>query len=168
VKHNRTLGLALGVLVLGAAAFYSAPYLVLWRMRGAVERGDAAAISAHVNFPLLRENLKGSLSAAMTQRSERQSSAGVSAFGALLAGAIVEPMVDAMVTPEAVAKMMRGQKPTQNGAAALPTELATDMGYEDLSTFVVTTKRPEQPDGVSAVFTRDGLSWKLSAVRLPI
>lgn len=169
MKRNHKYALVLATVLLGAVGVYSAPYVVLWRMRQAVEDGDAAAISSHVNFPRLRESLKASFSAAMVKNAAQQESTGAAALGVLLAGALVDRMVDAMVTPEAVAMLLRGQKPSANGPVAQTTsEVTTAMGYEDLSTFVVTMTPRDQPESVAVVFTREGLSWQLSAVRLPM
>jgi hypothetical protein len=159
-------------LALASAICYAAPYLVVRSLRQAVAQGDAAAVASHVDFPLLRESLKATMSAAMIKHTAGQEEgAGALAFGALLAGAFVDRMVDAMVTPEAVAMMMRGRKPIPNASSSdsgLPANVNTRMEYETLSTFVVTMAHAEESQDVSVVFTRDGLSWKLSAVRLPL
>src|SRR4051794_6807135 len=59
-------------------------------MRAAAVRGDAASLSSHVDFPRLRESLKGWLSAAMLKRATEEQNTGAAALGALFAGGPAE------------------------------------------------------------------------------
>jgi hypothetical protein len=93
-----------------------------------------------------------------------------------MAAAFVSPMIDALVTPESLALMMKGETPAPGSTSpardSRSAELDADiaMSYEGLNTFVVTvTKRGEDEDPIDLVLRRDSLfSWKLSALRLPL
>jgi len=172
---------ALGVVgLLGYA--YASPYLTVERVRAAAERGDADTVSAHVDYPALRESLKGWVSASMakwmaTRGELRDNPLGL--FGMALALKLGEVMVEGMVTPEAVRMFLQGERPTPSvpgapqpqpeaGGAPAARPVETTMRYEGWDRFVVTARSVERPkDEVSTVWQRQGLTWRLVAVRLP-
>ncbi|MCS3803442.1 hypothetical protein HNO92_001102 [Chromobacterium alkanivorans] len=176
--------LALGVAVLALGAwFYATPYLALRGMQQALDARDAAKLSGYVDYPALRNSLKESIAPkSVLDLNQSKDKNPLAAMGAAIADAVIAPVVDAMVTPESLALMMRGIKPQpglpQSGAdepAAGGGEASgepragvdTAMGYEAVDRFVVTVKRKdktEQPLGL--IFKRDGwFGWKLAAVR---
>ena len=50
---------------------YASPYLTISRIRRAASAGDADTVNAHVDFPALRESIKGGLGVAMAQHMAR-------------------------------------------------------------------------------------------------
>jgi hypothetical protein len=160
--------------------FYYAPYSAVKNMRAAAEAGDSVALARYINFPSVREGLKASLSAKMGSLVAKERSGNAfAALGATIAVALVNQFIDAMVTPESLAMMMRGESPTLEGgepkakktstAAMAAADTVTTMGYETFDEFVISAKNPSSTDSVALVFRRDGLlSWKLSAIRLPL
>ncbi len=164
--------------------FYLTPYLAINGMKSAAETKDAAKLSGYVNFPALKESLKASFNAKLASEVTKERDGNpYAAFGAALAAAFINPMIDALVTPESLAMMMKGDKPqpaknTDKPKPAKNTEMTkssdsdvdTSMSYESFDRFVMTVKKKgasEEPLGL--VFNRDGLfSWKLSALRLPM
>jgi type II secretion system protein G len=109
-----TLGVAAAIGI--AAYWYWSPYLALNDMRSAVHDADADSFNAHVDYPKLRESLKGQLSALMTQDllAHSNSGSGIDSAGAALGGmlglAFVDRIVDAVVRPEAVMHAMQNGK----------------------------------------------------------
>jgi Protein of unknown function (DUF2939) len=173
-KKRRLLGVAVAVLAVVAAGYaYASPYLTVSRVRAAAERGDAATVNAHVDFPAMRESMKGWMGVAMAKQLAKQGndvrSNPFNALGAAFAMTLVEKMVDALVTPEMVSAMLEGRRPGQRSKpdARAGTE-APLMGYEGFDRFVVTMRRAGEPrEEFSMIWRRSGLTWKLSAVRLP-
>lgn len=167
---------AIGVLLLGIWLFFT-PYLTANAMRSAAEEGNGGKLSGYVDFPALRESLKASFNAKLASEvvGEAEDNA-FAALGAAMASAFVSPMIDALVTPESLVMMMTGETPqpgtTSATAKASTGKLDADitMSYESFDTFVVTvSKRGEGEEPVGLVLRRDGLiSWKLSALRLPL
>ena len=94
-----------------------------------------------------------------------------------MANAFINPMIDSLVSPEGLAAMMNGHKPslaTQKEkspdahAGASDDEPIVKMGYENFNRFTVTTSDKNHPTKeVTMVYLRDVLSWKLSAIRFP-
>lgn len=159
--------------------YYYTPYLAVKNMRVAAERNDSATLSRYINFPSVRDSLKASLNAWMLREvAKEQERNAFAALGAAFAVALVGPMIEAMVTPEALAMMMKGEKPSLEkikpkataASATSDPETETWMGYETFDQFIVTTrKKGTTDDPVALVFHREGLvSWKLSAIRLPL
>ena len=166
---------AIVVAVLGVGFFFT-PHLAVRGMKAAVEAQDAARISDYVDFPAVRESLKATLNAKMAAAVVKQTENNpFAAVAAAMVGAVVNSMIEALVTPESLAMMLKGERPhptagepkrrTSPGADA-----SIDMSYEGFNRFLVTvTKKGTADEPIGFVFTRDGLiSWKLSALRLPL
>lgn len=169
-------GLIAAVLALGAYWYYS-PYLAMRAMQAAAQKNDADTVNEHVDYPKLRESLKGQMAAMMTERLGKASSTGAEALGAALGMAMVHQFVEAFVRPEAVMQAMKSGKlepktsegsPAQDGNAKRP-----DWAVERKSTdkVIAYARDPEASDSARAVglvFERYGFAtWKLTEIRMP-
>ena len=178
MKLNSIL-LILAVLLL--AAFAGSPYLAVHEMRAAARVHDAAKLGSYVDFAALRESLKTGVHAKLLgrERNENGDPTPANAMGAAVAGALLGPMVDVLITPESLSRLLQGQKPAAAAAGGLlgassdkpsPTEsIETHFGYEGLNNFVFSVKKKGTDDEpVDLVMHREGLfSWKLAELRLP-
>lgn len=177
----RTGKLLIGVVVAAAIGYVGAsPYLAVNAMRDAAIAGDAAGVSEHVDFPAVKDSLKANMSAAaMKAAGESNEENPLAGAGAMLAMALVGPMIDAVLTPEGLTMLMRQGKLVQDQAPRDEAQASTgdkvqeidaDMRYRDFSTFVVTLKYPESQDRpMGLVFKRHGIvSWKLTSLDLPL
>ena len=167
--------LALTVLLAGLC-FYATPYLALHQIRSAAATQDAAKLAGYVDFPALRQSLKTGMQARLigAERNERGEPMPANVMGAAVAGALLGPMVDSLITPESLARVLQGQQPaaavTGIGSEPAPADaLQTRMGYESADRFVFSVKKQgENEDPVDLVLRRDGLlRWKLAELRLP-
>lgn len=176
MKVASSLRLTLSLLVLlGLCGVVLSPYLTLHQMRTAAEARDAPAFSQHVDFVALREHLKQGVQRKLAgqERGADGQPTPASAFGAALAGALLGPMVDTLITPESLARLMQGQSPLRAAAGPLGgeaperAELETQQGYESPNRFVfAVARRGELP--VELVLHREQLLfWKLAELRLP-
>lgn len=175
MENKAKLGITIAVIF--GVYFYFTPYLAANSMKKAAEAKDTITLSSHINFPSLKESLKANFNAMVA--SEVVKSKNVNPFeaiGAALATVLINPMIDALVTPESLAMMMKGDKPVIDKGSpekekASSTNQDTDvhMGYESFDRFVVSVKKKGATEEPTAfVFYREGLlSWKLSALRLP-
>ena len=156
--------------------FYFTPHLTLHAMKSAAEARDSAALTAHIDFPAVKESLKNAFNAHLAAEVASQKDAGpFAAAGAMFAAAFINPMIDALVTPESIERMMRGDKPMEKREAAKDVESATDdieteMAYESFDSFVLNVrKKGETSEPIGLILKRDGLfAWKLSAIRFPM
>jgi len=177
VRSSRVISAFIAVLVIATGIwFYLTPHLVAQEMAMAAEERNAAKLSQHINFPLLRESVKAGISAKLASELtlKGDSNNPFAALGVALGTALVNPIVDAIVTPEGVASIMRGEKPMeQKGpkakAAEKQSDLDTSVYYETFDRFVVSVKKAgSSDDPFLLVFHRVGLlGWKLSELRLP-
>lgn len=185
--RNKTIFSSCILLIAAAAVgFFFTPHWAVRNMRQAAVEKDAVALSDYVDYPALRESLKANFNAMMVREvAQNKSDNPFEAFGAALAAALVNPMIDALVTPESLAMLMAGERPPlekpgamASGKPSVPepdrhpvnkSEPDMSMGYENFNRFVVKVKEKDSSERpVEFVLKREGLiSWKLSALRLP-
>ncbi|MES2919305.1 MAG: DUF2939 domain-containing protein [Pseudomonadota bacterium] len=146
--------------------FVASPYLALRGLGQALDSGDQTALEAHVDFPGLRQNLKDQLSAAFAQQTRADDSDNpLAAFAATLAGAFMNPVIDAFVTPAGLSQLLKGKA---EDADAQPDPFAqADTAFESLSVFRVTLHQADG-DRLDLFLRREGLSWKLYRIDLPL
>jgi hypothetical protein len=180
---NRTKAtvVTLALVIAGAGAYWHySPYLAIKQMHAAAEQKDADTFNAYVNYPKVRESLKGQLAAMMTEKlgSSGDSSSGMEGLGAAMGLAFINPMIDALVSPEMVMRsMQQGEFKPLPSAAEGSTSTAEPakepkwefdrVGANKLIAYAVDL---ESKDGtqVSVVFERNGFAdWRLTEMRLP-
>lgn len=165
-------------------AWLASPVLTARALTQAAERGDAAALERHVDFPAFRASLGDALTArlAAEMRARGQDDA-LSGLGLLLAPSLVSGAVEALVTPQAISAMVRtGRTPAvdgpppaeqdraeQGGTPPRDDRVRQSWGYRGLNAFAVDLYRQDRPDDrLSLILERRGLfAWKLAAVALP-
>ncbi|MDC7711811.1 DUF2939 domain-containing protein [Vogesella indigofera] len=168
-----------GGLTLAAIAviswFYYTPYLAIQGMQNAAQERNATKLASYVDFPVVKENLKTELNGQMLQKLQGNPFAAV---GVVFAGALVNTMVDVIVSPQGLAMMMRGEKPLPAASAEATDsstqeqaneKVETKMGYDGLSQFTVKVYQRDKPDqAINLVLQRHNLvSWQLTEIRLP-
>jgi hypothetical protein len=175
--------------VVAAAAgvwFYFTPHLAVQNMKEAADERDANKLSRYIDFPAVRESMKATLNAKLMSEmaKNKKSDSPFAGLGAAFAMAMVGPMVDAMVTPEALTMMMKGERPALQ-KSELPSQqpkpqpvaqggegpkAETSLFYEGFDQFVVTIKKVASPDEpISLVMQRQGMfAWKVVSIRLPL
>ncbi len=164
-------------LSVGAHWYYS-PYIAMNSMVSAAKAKDADKFNEYVDYPSLRESFKGQFSAKLADVMGNQPSNAFSALGAMLGMTMINQMVDALVRPELVMKMM------EEGKAQQPNKSASDKPSSDESDtkapkweferkgtdLVLATPIQEGSNNSQPVFVfrRAGYAnWKLTEVRLP-
>lgn len=170
--------------IIAAGWYYATPYLAVRAMKAAADRGDAQALSAYVDYPSVRESLKSGLKARMAGAIVRESADNpLAAFGKMLARSLVDRMVDAMVTPQGLAGLMRAKEPSPRAEAPPQpgppsgkggkekTEndgTAVSHGYTGWNRFEIVAARKDEPARkVTMVLRREGFAnWKLAAIEL--
>ncbi|KRG70632.1 DUF2939 domain-containing protein [Pseudoxanthomonas dokdonensis] len=173
--------LALALLIVVALFGYVAagPYIAIHGIRQALIEQDTARLERYVDFPALRVNLRAQLQDRLAREagSEVQSSL-LGAFGLSVANQLVASGVDAAVTPLGIGALLQGRAmwkkaigDTINGdtyAAAVPADPLKDAEHHYQSTSRFTASiRGDDGQPIVAVFSRDGLRWKLTNIELP-
>lgn len=172
---NQKSKIAIGTCLAAALAWYLAsPWMALRQMKSAIERRDAAAVSEHIDFPALRENVKAELTTAMmAEASRRRVQNPLSAAGSALALAFAGPMLDAMISPQGVAMMLKGKDEglvpeAFRGKSSKDVDITRT--YTGLNTFEVRlTSRQNADNGITLVFKRHGFAnWMLTSAQFPM
>jgi hypothetical protein len=158
------------IAAVGGGWYYGSPLWTLKSMRDAAVAKDAKSLSAYVDFPALRADVKSDLKAQMGAVKADDSLGGL---GAMFTNALSDKMIDGLVTPETLGAMMTMGK----GASALTGSQGADKAGKDkepdyeiirgLSEFRVRPKDKSGSEIPAMVFTRSGISWKLSGIDLP-
>ncbi len=174
-----------GLALIGAlflAAYGGSPYWAVQQLREAARTGDQEKLEAHVDFPAVRDSIKSQLNAAIAERVRAEGGAEnnnpFAVLGAILAPAIVDQAVNAYVTPDAIAKMVKeGEAPAAGDAAPTEEESAdkepktkVSYAYASLDRFKAKFTREDQPDEPLVItMERRGLfGWKLVRIDLPL
>lgn len=187
-KKILTLGGVIGVAGI-AAYWYLSPYLALHQMHGAIRARDAGSLNEFIDYPKLRESLKGQLSARMAEEIGKQPSGDGSeragaAFGAMLGTALVDRMIDLAVRPEAVMHIMQegelqtGQSRSRSGESQNTAEQRVERnevqwsserkGLDKVIVYVGNDAVPDARRGTGIVLEREGFArWKMTEIRLP-
>lgn len=158
-RVRATAAFALAAVALGS--FLAAAPLAAWRLKRAADAGDTAAVARLVDVPALRASLKNVYRARLepARREPRLARRLAGRAQRLVGGTLADPVIDRSVTPENLARLLRG-----DGPSTPPPRVS--MRYESLRRFVVTAE-PAGGDPVRLVFERYGpFRWKLSGVRL--
>lgn len=179
-----------------AAAYIAYPYFSLWRLGVALENKDAAALESKIEWPSVRQGLKDDFNALfMTQMAasmkDQEDNAAFAALGMALGGAIVNQMIDSIVTPQGIAILFQGDRPE------LPTPMRPGSGetitatakpamdqndrksrgpdivwafFEGPTSFRASLRGPNQPEHEKPLDIRMELVggvWKLTRIMLP-
>lgn len=180
MNKSLSIGVAVGALALFGTVWAAAPMLTAQALIRAAKAGDERKIEALVDFPALRESLKSELNAELRARMSldpRLADSGLGGLGMMLAPMILSGAVDAVVTPQVVARMVttaeapdptRRPEPEPSGDAAAGDDIHQAWGYRSLDEFAVTLTDRDQPDDhLALILERRGLfEWKLAAVDL--
>lgn len=159
------------VLLLAGGWYWGSPWWTLRQMKQAAEARDADKLAAYVDFPKLRESTKSQLRTRLMAEMEKPGAKeGMGALGAAFGIAMMGPMVDALITPDAL--RLAFVKAPQKREAALGKEppLGADATDPDivrvgLDEFRLRKKGAGGGEG-DLVFRRHGLGWKLEEIRV--
>jgi hypothetical protein len=166
-------GVAIGVLGYSLAG----PYRTIHEIKIGIENGDQGRLSEYVEFVAVRQSLKEQLKAraigVATGEFERNPLAAIVAG---LATTLVDPAVDAFVTPAGLALVMQGRTPSdgsgRRGESVEPATSEDLLGdarytYDGLSRFSVWVPTDHGKE-TRLVLERRGFSWRLVNILLPM
>ena len=180
MKKSLVIGLLLAA-ILGLTAYVAAgPYLAIHGIRTALAEQDTGRLQKHVDFPALRVNLRAQVEDALARRAGTDVASNLFGAAALsIANSLLGRGVDTLVTPMGIAAILEGRATWKRAVGetvggdtyapavpADPLKTATHR-YESLSRFTATIHDAEG-DPLVFVFTRQGLRWRLTDIRLPL
>ncbi len=163
-------------------AYLASPVFAVRSLINAARTGDAARLERLVDFPAVRDDLKAQVNAQLVRRVREDPELRdnpLSGLGLVLAPSLLSGVVDAFVTPEALAAMVQtAEAPDLIGddgdvvlepPAARHKDIRIGYGYRGLNRFAGTlTDRDRPHQRIDLIMERRGVfSWKLAQVRLP-
>ena len=176
MRANKQNVVIVAVVLILLLSVLASPYWVVSRIRDAIRQQDAQALAEYIDFPALKESFKRQINAMLVEKmASKQGAHGLEAFGAAMATAFVGPMVDALVTPQAIALMMQGRdvpwavgvsQPEPNGSGAEQAQAEVNMGYASYDRFNMTVADRRSPEKkMHFTLHRTGLwTWKVAAM----
>jgi hypothetical protein len=192
MTKNRLLLLVLALVLLCVSGYsYYSPQVHLKNIKAAAEARDTERLRELIDFESVRAGLKEDMRS-MFMASMQKELAGnpFAGLGLLMMNAMVDPMVDAMISPTSIVAMIEGGKVegkadgSPSGAAsheqAAPTPFAsassrqaniiTEHGYENYTRYRISMRPAHEPVDKALSFNlrREGLfGWKLYRITLP-
>jgi hypothetical protein len=178
-KLKIAIGFVLALAISIGAHWYYSPYIAMKSMLSAAKNKDADKFNEFVDYPSLRENFKGQFSSKLADVMGSQSNNAFSALGAVLGIAMINQMVDALVRPELVMKMMEEGKAEhsiksanvkQTSNEAITKEPNWDLNRKGTDLVIATPVQEGSRDSQPVfVFRRTGYAnWKLTEIRIPV
>lgn len=171
---KKGLAVAIALLAIGLAGWYFAsPSMAMNSLRSAAIEGDREELKERVDFPALRESLKEQVRAHMVaEMAKEKDSNPFAALGMAMAGAIVDPMIDGIVSPAGIKAMVQQGRMVDATAdkAAAPKDSKPVDWKIDRRGFTKFVATPEVQDGgraPSLIFKRDGIGWDLVDIEIP-
>jgi hypothetical protein len=168
--------LLFGILVIIGGYIVATPYITIYQMKAAAERQDGEALSEFIEFPSVRQSLKDQLNTLIVKSMGQGSGIEgnpMTLLGASFAGALVEKMVDAYVTPSGISELMSGSAPTSSRGGKAVEDGGTSpfngakLSYESLDKFTVKLESKEDQE-FKFVLRRRGIDWKITEIIIKI
>lgn len=154
----------------GVGWYFASPSLAMNGIKSAVMEGDKEGLEERIDFPSVRESLKSQMRAKLAAEMVAQDDDNpFAALGSMLAMGMIDGLVEGFVTPDALAELIRaGKMQHQDDTQTSEMEQTTDWDIErnGFDQFLATPKGIEG-SAPSLIFNRDGLSWKLTEIRMP-
>jgi len=169
--------IAIVVLLIGGY-YYASPYLVLNSIKTAAKAEDSEKLSAYIDYPSVRESFKAQMNAYMVKDLAAKDSNGWEALGAMIATTMVDKIVDAVITPEGMTLMLQGKdfrdslkhSSEESSDQSSPNQEKLDYStrYLSMNLFEVTLNNPDSDRQLKVIMERDGLSWKVKKIVVPM
>ena len=176
--NKKLIGALIAVIVvLVGGYYYASPYLALNTIKKAAQAGDSDTVSKYIDYPSVRQSFKDQMNAMMAKELMNQDTDGFAALGAMLASTMVDKMVDGLVTPEGMTLMFKGKnlrdaeqdsQDTQTAETQEQPKPEYEAGYTSMNDFEVVIKDQDQSKEVKVLMVRDGLSWKIHKIAVPM
>lgn len=167
------------VIIIAILAYlYASPYLALRNIKSAAQQGNSEQLNQYIDYPSVRQSLKDQLNAHMLKELRQENNNEFAALGAMLAKSMTDTLLDTVITPTGVGLMLQGKNlnpshmPSSNSTEqTTPQEEKVEYNayYTSMNRFVVDVNNKQRHDQrVQVVMERDGLSWKLKELIIPL
>lgn len=144
------------------------PTLTLNGIIKSANEQDTERLRELVDFPALRENLKGQIDAQVSQHlTEELKDNPFAAVFSGMANLMTDKVVDSLITPDGLLNLSRFDTDKERKRTGVIDLLGrTECTFHSISRATITKNDPADED-LRLVFARNGLSWKLVNIRVP-
>ncbi len=172
MRNSKALLTAAIVLVaLLAAWYFLSPFLLLHTLSDAVKNNDRDAIATDVDFPAVRDGLKQQLESYLQTRAAPRKHNVFSNLLRQLAPAIGNQAIDAIITPDGVATILRQHTASQtSGTSSRPALWHGSFSWispDHLRATYANVRHPDQPIALD-LERRSLFGWQVTGLILPI
>jgi hypothetical protein len=158
-----------------AGWLFVSPYVTSYQLKSAADARDGEKLSKHIEFPLLRQNIKEQVKASMARDIARDLEDNpFSAIGTAFGSMMIDGMIDALVTPANITQMMKGEDSDvsvvkQDSGEAEKTDAfdGAKLSYEAWDMFSISVPS-DDGDVAKFILQRQGLGWKLINIVIPM
>lgn len=176
--NKKIIGAIIALVVVICGYLYASPYIAINNIKNAAQVGDSEKVSKYIDYPSVRQSFKDQMNAMMMKEMANHKDDGFAALGAMLASTMVDKMIDGFVTPEGMTMMMQGKDlkdtaQSSEGTSTTETKEEEDQPeyktrYTSYSDFEVVIQDPNDSKAVTVKMVRDGLSWKVNKIVVPM
>ncbi|GAB5389282.1 MAG: DUF2939 domain-containing protein [Alphaproteobacteria bacterium] len=185
IGRKAVIGAAVAV-ILFAAGYLASPYWSVHQIKAGLNDRDAQAIAPYIDFPALRDNLKGTSGAFLSAqaRSAGEDDQLVAGLALVMGPAIINGMIDQHVTPAGLQGMLDADSSASSARDAVESASGSDamssndlpqavekgrIEYRSLDQFaIVVDAKDGSQDTASFLLERRGLfGWQLTGIELP-
>jgi hypothetical protein len=166
--------IAIGFILLAfIGCYFISPFIFLRSLSEAARRGDREVIASDVDFPALRDNLKSQLGEYLARKAEAESSRKRNPFANFamqLLPAVGAQVIDAVVTPDGIATILRRHVQQSGDSPIRPSLWRGEFTWLDLDHARGTYANARHPGEVFAItLERRGIfGWQVIGIRLPL
>jgi hypothetical protein len=157
--------------VLGGV-YLASPFVSIGVITAALLAGDQARLECNVDFPSVRAGLKEDLKAQMNKQAAKKDNPW-GQLGAAVGLALIDPLVDACVTPAGIASLVQNAKvkglpsKTDKTTPPPPAQEGKQLKVRRCWFTAVSEFQVEYDNGVKLRLQRRGLRWQLTRIILP-
>ncbi len=177
---NKKVKSLIGAALVALGAYYIAsPYVAANSLAKAVQTRNAEAASEYIDFSALRVSVRDKLQAKVAQEAAKDGAAGA-VLGMAFASMLIEPIVNAFVSPQGLIAVLNGEEPQMFGEEKEASKESTEkrlvertgkanfsIKYSGLNKVEIVNK--DKPSDGGFIFTRHGLfKWKITELSMKL
>ncbi|MFA6411535.1 MAG: DUF2939 domain-containing protein [Syntrophales bacterium] len=164
------------IITLGAGVIYSLPYVTIYRIIVALEANDTRQLSELIDFPQIRENLKGFVGTKINAGPTDTKPDALGQIQKSLTSRVIAGTVENLITPEGLASFMRKNLEAMVAAQDGPNKIKptawllfvtlighADLAYTSPSEFIIAVKVSDTGQ-IRFVLRRNGVAWQLANI----
>ena len=166
---KKVIGIAGTTLVLIMGYVAIGPFLTFSAIKTGITEKDSVKLSENIDFPILRNNLKEQISAAIikdaTSKSNNKSFIALKA--ALMQKKITDNIIDSFITPGGLSMIMNENEPKKKEPQTKNEILKNaKLSYDSINKFSIWITNEEGKE-IRFVLGREWMTWKLINIIIP-